>query len=133
MPRFLLAALLPLLAGCDGLWDNGRLSVAVSPTPARVGDTLTATVANGTQREATYNACANITLDRLDGSTWTTVVPSPGSACTTEISTLRAGASVQKTFATTGLSAGTYRVAFRPTMDGGEALELSPSFSLTAR
>lgn len=130
--RSVLALLLvgTALSACDRLVDHGELDVAVSPTPATVGQTLNVTVANGTQRPASYNPCSDVKLTRLDRTDWTVVLPAPGTVCTAEVQTLAAGASFSTAFSLAGQRAGTYRVDFTPMMEGGQALARSDAFEV---
>lgn len=117
------------LPACNGVWDNGELAVAVSPTPVRTGQALTVTVTNGTQRAATFTACADLGL-YASGST-VRVLPASGAPCTEAAQTLRRGATYTATFSLAGVAPGAYVVRFTPTMDGGEALAQSPVFQVT--
>lgn len=123
-------AALTLLPSCSELWDAGEITVAVDPTPVQINQSLAVTLHNGTSRTAFYNGCQDVTLEHLDGSVWKVVLPAPGSVCTMERTTFPPDIHATERFVLGGVSAGTYRVAFRPTLDGGRALALSPTFEI---
>jgi hypothetical protein len=122
-------ALIAVSTACGKIpWVGGESSprlydVTTNRDTYNRGNVGEATIRNASDGSVEYNLCPRRLERRVDGN-WITAFewPTSGSACTTELRTLRRGDSVNALFdIPTGIPAGTYRVVFTGLRDSGGA------------
>lgn len=109
--------------------DDGTITVSVEPHPAQT-NLIIVELHNGSSRAASYSGCQDLALERLAGSDWTKVLPPSDAVCSQERLAFPPDFYATERFALGGVSPGTYRVAFRPLVNGRATLYLSPTFDI---
>ena len=131
---FLLAAA-AFLAGCSLLGDSGDGASDVTFTTAKnsylLGQTVTATLKNGSNQAVGYNLCFTA-LERREGDEWISVGPSIW--CQAFMALLKPGEKEQYGVAlvdSLDLSVGTYRLVTDVEIDGESVTLATESFGVS--